>query len=153
MSMHCPDCGCPRDGTHAPTCVLAPREGRQRMAAARPCTCHPADNPPNPCAQRYALSECLKHGEGYPGIAHDFETLKLRAERMRRALHDIVEEWAGAECGEPVHAQEAYAIGLAKRMYALATDALAPNVGAKATTAAQMNDPERHNLSAAVGRP
>lgn len=28
-----------------------------------------------------------------------------------------------------------------------------PNVGAKATTAAQMNDPERHNLSAAVGRP
>jgi hypothetical protein len=27
------------------------------------------------------------------------------------------------------------------------------NVGAKATTAAQMNDPERHNLSAAVGRP
>ena len=28
-----------------------------------------------------------------------------------------------------------------------------PNVGAKATTAAQTNDPERHNLSAAVGRP
>ena len=34
-------------------------------------------------------------------------------ERMRRALHEIAEEWAGAECGEPVHAQEAYAIGLA----------------------------------------
>ncbi len=29
-----------------------------------------------------------------------------------------------AECGEPVHAQEAYAIGLAKRMYELAKEAL-----------------------------
>ena len=24
----------------------------------RPCTCHPADNPPVPCAQRYALQDC-----------------------------------------------------------------------------------------------
>jgi hypothetical protein len=49
-------------------------------------------------------------------------------ERLRRALHEIAEEWAGAECGEPVHAQEAYAIGLAKRMYALAVEGLRPNV-------------------------
>jgi hypothetical protein len=48
-------------------------------------------------------------------------------ERMRRALHEIAEEWAGAECGEPVHAQEAYAIGLARRMYALAVEGLTPN--------------------------
>jgi hypothetical protein len=27
-------------------------------AKARPCTCHPGDNPPNPCAKRYALTEC-----------------------------------------------------------------------------------------------
>ena len=26
--------------------------------SARPCTCHPADNPPVPCAKKYALSEC-----------------------------------------------------------------------------------------------
>lgn len=52
---------------------------------------------------------------------------QLECERMRRALHEIAEEWAGAECGEPVHAQEAYAIGLAKRMYALAVEGLAPN--------------------------
>lgn len=45
-------------------------------------------------------------------------------EDLRRALHEIAEEWAGAECGEPVHAQEAYAIGLAKRMYALAVEGL-----------------------------
>jgi hypothetical protein len=48
-------------------------------------------------------------------------------ERLRRALHDIAEEWAGAECGEPVYAQEAYAIGLAQRMYALAAEALRLN--------------------------
>ena len=52
-----------------------------------------------------------------------------KCERMRRALHEIVEEWTGAECGEPVYAQEAYAIGLAKRMYALAVEGLTPNVG------------------------
>jgi ferredoxin len=45
-----------------------------------------------------------------------------------QALHEIAEEWAGAECGEPVHAQEAYAIGLAKRMYGISAAALRPNV-------------------------
>ena len=49
--------------------------------------------------------------------------------RSYRALHEVAEEWAGAECGEPVHAQEAYAIALAKRMYSLAAEALTPNVG------------------------
>jgi hypothetical protein len=44
---------------------------------------------------------------------------------LRVALHEIAEEWAGAECGEPVHAQEAYAIALAKRMYGIAAAALA----------------------------
>jgi hypothetical protein len=52
------------------------------------------------------------------------EAQDAEIERLRRALHDIAEEWAGAECGEPVHAQEAYAIGLANRMYRLAADAL-----------------------------
>jgi hypothetical protein len=47
-----------------------------------------------------------------------------RIEEMERALHEIAEEWAGAECGEPVYAQEAYAIGLARRMYCLAAEAL-----------------------------
>jgi len=26
----------------------------------RPCTCHPDDNPPVPCARQYALTECRK---------------------------------------------------------------------------------------------
>ena len=28
------------------------------IADAKPCTCHPDDNPPVPCAKQYALSEC-----------------------------------------------------------------------------------------------
>lgn len=28
------------------------------MSNARPCTCHPFDNPPWPCAMKYALSDC-----------------------------------------------------------------------------------------------
>jgi chromosome segregation ATPase len=39
---------------------------------------------------------------------------------LKGRLHEIAEEWAGAECGEPVTAQEGYAIGLCKRMYRLA---------------------------------
>lgn len=49
----------------------------------------------------------------------------LRALQMARyALAEIREEWAGAECGEPVTAQEGYAIGLVKRMYQLAVEGL-----------------------------
>lgn len=29
----------------------------------RPCTCHPNDSPPVPCARQYALTECRKHHE------------------------------------------------------------------------------------------
>ena len=66
------------------------------------------------------------------GLAlYDLRELARQLERelakASRALHEIAEEWAGAECGEPVHAQEAYAIGLAKRMYTLAVEGLAPN--------------------------
>ncbi len=31
---------------------------RFQRSVAKPCTCHPDDNPPHPCAQKYALSEC-----------------------------------------------------------------------------------------------
>jgi len=36
----------------------------ERMASLRgerPCTCHPDDNPPKPCAKQYALGECGLH--------------------------------------------------------------------------------------------
>lgn len=32
-------------------------------ASRRPCTCHPDDNPPTPCPQKYALNECRKAAE------------------------------------------------------------------------------------------
>lgn len=32
---------------------------KQAIEAARPCTCHPDDNPPVPCAKQYAYSDCL----------------------------------------------------------------------------------------------
>lgn len=50
--------------------------------------------------------------------------LEAQVDALRRALHEIAEEWAGSECGVPVYAQEAYAIGLAKRMYQLAVEGL-----------------------------
>jgi len=35
-----------------------PQPERQPVSEPRPCTCHPDDNPPAPCAQQYALNEC-----------------------------------------------------------------------------------------------
>lgn len=35
-----------------------PAQGPVDVTVSRPCTCHPDDNPPMPCAQRYALTEC-----------------------------------------------------------------------------------------------
>lgn len=32
---------------------------RQKLRDTRPCTCHPDDNPPVPCAEKYALSDCV----------------------------------------------------------------------------------------------
>jgi hypothetical protein len=55
----------------------------------------------------------------------EYEQLSDELDRLYCVLHDIAEEWAGAECGEPVYAQEAYAIGLAKRMYDLAVSGMA----------------------------
>lgn len=52
------------------------------------------------------------------------KALEVQVEALRRALHEVAEEWAGSECGVPVYAQEAYAIGLAKRMYQLAVEAM-----------------------------
>jgi len=72
----------------------------------------------------------------YDGRDHCYTADQMRAyaeqavaqetERLRRALHEIAEEWAGAECGEPVTAQEAYAIELAHRMYRLAVEGMKP---------------------------
>lgn len=43
----------------------------------RPCTCHPDDNPPVPCAKRYALTECK---------AAAYEALRSRLAEAEAAL-------------------------------------------------------------------
>ena len=55
------------------------------------------------------------------------EADQLRAERdtYKLALEEIREIWAGAEVGQPVHAQEAYAMRLCDQMYKAAVIALA----------------------------
>lgn len=39
---------------------------KETGTGARPCTCHPDDNPPVPCARRYALAECLQADQQQP---------------------------------------------------------------------------------------
>ena len=38
-------------------------QGPVDVNVRRQCTCHPDDNPPVPCAQKYALSECRAASE------------------------------------------------------------------------------------------
>lgn len=37
----------------------------------RPCTCHPDDNPPVPCPQKFALSECKAATQGWKLVPVD----------------------------------------------------------------------------------
>lgn len=79
-------------------------------------------------------THCLDDDTGKDVWSHSADQMRAYAElavaqeteRLRRALHEIAEEWAGAECGEPVTAQEAYAIELAHRMYRLAVEGMKP---------------------------
>ena len=57
-------------------------------------------------------------------LKRQLDEARNECERLHRALAEIREEWCGAECGEPVTAQEAYAIGLCKRMYVIACDSI-----------------------------
>lgn len=45
---------------------------------AAPCTCHPDDNPPRPCPQKYAYSECAAAAQGgqQPGDLHPQRALE-----------------------------------------------------------------------------
>lgn len=61
----CPDCGVaiPPAPDHPAHGVPCPVDGCTTVKGAdqpsvRPCTCHPDDNPPVPCPQKFALSEC-----------------------------------------------------------------------------------------------
>lgn len=56
----------------------------QPEPAARPCTCHPDDNPPVPCPQKFALSECRAAAP-----APDAELLRSELDRAWREVDFI----------------------------------------------------------------
>jgi len=51
------------DGNPAAKAMIAQTPQAEPVSDPRPCTCHPDDNPPVPCAQQYALSECRAASE------------------------------------------------------------------------------------------
>jgi hypothetical protein len=53
-------------------------EVAKRDGDTRSCTCHPDDNPPDPCTQKYALSEC-RH-----------EALRLQRDALLAALTEAL---------------------------------------------------------------
>ena len=76
-ALECPHCH--RKTLHLFTnelyCGCSPTEPRT-------CTCHPDDNPPRPCPQKFALSECRaaaglcqKHGAHSPGVCPQCDEL------------------------------------------------------------------------------
>lgn len=58
--------------------------GHEQAEAERACTCHPDDNPPVPCAEKYAYSECVA-------------APTMTAEQMREMCAKEAEFW-----GEPI---------------------------------------------------
>ena len=57
-------------------------------------------------------------------VAEEVFRLHGQIATLKQALEEIREVWAGAEVGEPVYCQEAYAIRLCKQQYQIACDAL-----------------------------
>jgi hypothetical protein len=47
-------------------------ETLQALLDNRPCTCHPDDNPPRPCARRYSLTECREAAAQWPTDAPEW---------------------------------------------------------------------------------
>lgn len=75
-SLACKPCNNSRGDKSIPLTLLEQLKGRpapkrrnlSALSAAikrrRACTCHPNDNPPSPCAERYALSDCKEARNG-----------------------------------------------------------------------------------------
>lgn len=55
-------------------------------ATVRPCTCHPDDEPPSPCARKYALSECKG------------ETQTAWVDAAMVKAHDFAEAYCNHQC-------------------------------------------------------
>lgn len=85
--------------------ILSDLFARLRAALAqpesRPCTCHPDDNPPQPCAQRYALTECkaLAQPEAEAGVSWGGHNVRGDADSIAevRRLIDFEQARQGAK--------------------------------------------------------
>ena len=55
----------------------------------QPCTCHPDDNPPVPCAQKYALSECREAPQREP--LSDERIAEIQRAAYERAAQECIE--------------------------------------------------------------
>ena len=55
----------------------------------RPCTCHPDDNPPVPCPQKYALSECRAAAPAPEPWAWGWEDVTRDGREIRCATPDL----------------------------------------------------------------
>jgi hypothetical protein len=73
-------------------------EKHRHISEPRPCTCHPDDNPPVPCAQKYALSEC-RAASGEP-------KREPLSEKQIDAIHELWYERAGMSFADVVRAVE-----------------------------------------------
>lgn len=69
----------------------------------RPCTCHPDDNPPQPCAQRYALTECkaLAQPEAEAGVSWGGHNVRGDADSIAEVRRLIEFEDARQETKPP----------------------------------------------------
>lgn len=74
----------------------------------RPCTCHLGDNPPVPCAEKYALSDCQEYHGAYHPSTEDFKAnlisgaIPIIEECLTRALSGQQEQqWLSVETDPP----------------------------------------------------
>ena len=70
----------------------------------------------------------LEGADRVPGPEEVIFSAADEIERLRMALAEIREVYAGSELGKPIYAQEAYAIDRLKEMYKIAVKTLRSNV-------------------------
>ena len=68
------------------------------MPVAAPCTCHPDDNPPQPCAQRYALGDCRAAALGAEWMRREADP-SAPIDLSQEAVDDMA--WTLDHMGEP----------------------------------------------------
>lgn len=81
--LECIECGMStrlrEDGNGIKDWNRRPTTESDKQEAVKPCTCHPDDNPPVPCAQQYALNECRAESDKQERAAWSAITIEAAA--------------------------------------------------------------------------